>query len=155
MKNLLFLILIIVILITSGCMGGSQNTVQEKDTTTKPVTIIATPNPTTSGGNIGAITEVLVTSTDTEVIVNSSPTGAKVIIDNKLFGTTPIKLKGTNQGYHRLIMMMDGYDDYYSTIYVVINQTVFVNGILKPSTKPSYQVTSKAPTSTSAIARMK
>ncbi len=139
MKNLLFVILLVVILITAGCMGGSQNTVRDKDTATNPTTIIVTPNPTMSGGNRGTVTEVLVTSTDTEVIVNSSPTGATVLIDNKLYGTTPIKLKGINQGYYRLIMMMNGYDDYHSTIYVRINQTVMVNGILNPSNKSSNQ----------------
>jgi hypothetical protein len=100
---------------------------------TQPATVIATANPTMSGGETGATGEVL---------VYSSPTGASILIDGVYCGTTPGKVNGVPAGNHILRLTMSGYYDYEGSIYVVEGETSQGYGTLQPMN----QVTSGVPT---------
>lgn len=90
---------------------------------TQPQTIIATPNPTMSGGDTGMTGNVM---------VYSSPTGASILIDGVYCGTTPGNVNGVPVGMHILRLTMSGYYDYEGSIYVVAGQTTQGYGTLQP-----------------------
>ena len=90
---------------------------------TQPPTIIATPNPTMSGGDSGMTGNVM---------VYSSPTGASILIDGVYCGTTPGNVNGVPVGMHILRLTMSGYYDYEGSIYVVAGQTTQGYGTLQP-----------------------
>ncbi len=88
---------------------------------TQPVITPATPVQTTgSGGPTG------------EVMVYSSPTGARIWIDGNEFGTTPGKVSLIPAGNHILRLTLDGYYEYEGSIYVVAGETTQGYGTLQP-----------------------
>lgn len=90
---------------------------------THPVTIIASENPTMSGGDTGATGNVM---------VYSSPTGASILIDGVYCGTTPGNVNAVPAGNHILRLTMSGYYDYEGSLYVVAGQTNQGYGTLQP-----------------------
>ncbi len=74
---------------------------------------VATPIPSTPGTTgrfVGALT------------VDSRPPGAKVFIDGKLAGTTPLELAGLNAGEHVVRIERDGYRRWSSSVRVVASE---------------------------------
>ncbi|MFA5267351.1 MAG: PEGA domain-containing protein [Methanoregula sp.] len=92
-------------------------------TVTRPATIIATANPTISGGDTGATGNVM---------VYSSPTGASILIDGVYCGTTPGNVNAVPAGNHILRLTMSGYYDYEGSLYVIPGQTNQGYGTLQP-----------------------
>jgi hypothetical protein len=107
--------------------------VTSRRTTVIPTTTISTVNPTRSPSE---------TATSGEVMIYSSPTGARILIDNVDCGTTPGKVNGIPAGSHILRLTMSGYYDYEGSIYVVAGETTQGYGTLQPKN----QVTSAAST---------
>jgi hypothetical protein len=88
---------------------------------TQPVITAASPVQTPgSGGPTG------------EVMVYSSPTGARIWIDGNEFGTTPGKVSLIPAGNHILRLTLDGYYEYEGSIYVVAGETTQGYGTLQP-----------------------
>ncbi|MDD1684839.1 MAG: PEGA domain-containing protein [Methanoregula sp.] len=88
---------------------------------TQPV--ITAASPVQTPGSTGATGEVM---------VYSSPTGARIWIDGVDCGTTPGKVGLIPAGNHILRMTLDGYYDYEGSIYVVPGQTTQGYGTLQP-----------------------
>ena len=70
----------------------------------------ATPMPTTPA-TLGHFSGAL--------IVDSKPTGAKVYVDNKLAGTTPLAMSNVPAGSHAIRLERDGYRRWSSSVRVV------------------------------------
>jgi hypothetical protein len=100
---------------------------------TQPTSTISTVNPTLSPSE---------TATTGNVMVSSSPTGAKILIDGGDYGTTPGNVNGIPPGNHILRLTMSGYYDWEGSIYVVAGQTILGYGTLQPKN----QITSAAST---------
>jgi hypothetical protein len=100
---------------------------------TQPATVVTSANPTLS------VTE---TGTTGNVMIYSSPTGARILIDGFSCGTTPGNVNGVPAGNHILRLTLSGYYDYEGSIYIVPGQTAQGYGTLQPMS----QVTSAAPT---------
>ena len=54
--------------------------------------------------------------------VDSRPTGAKVFVDGKLVGTTPMSLPSVPAGSHAIRLEHDGYRHWSSSVRVVANE---------------------------------
>jgi len=117
-----------------------KTTVTPRKTTvvvTQTPTMIATANPTISGGETGATGEVM---------VYSSPTGAIILIDGVYCGTTPGKVNAVPAGNHILRLTLSGYYDYEGSIYVVEGETSQGYGTLQPLNLVTSAVPSPVPT---------
>jgi hypothetical protein len=74
------------------------------------------------------------------IAITSDPAGAGVYLDNAIKGITPVTLDGVSNGAHTILLRLDGYQDYSSTVTVVAEQKQ-VNAVLVN------RVTTAAPTS--------
>jgi hypothetical protein len=72
--------------------------------------------------------------TETLLNVKSTPSGVKVVVDGKFYGTTPLT-KQINPGYHSITLSLDGYKDWNGTIYVEFGQTKSLNIKMMPLTQ--------------------
>jgi hypothetical protein len=61
------------------------------------------------------------------LFVNSTPSGAKVIIDEIVAGSTPATFKNITPGDHIVTVTLSGYDDYTETVLVMSNTTSTVD----------------------------
>lgn len=67
--------------------------------------------------------------------VSSTPSGAKVLLDNNFMGITPLDLTSVATGSHTVTIQMDGYQDYSVTTPVNAGATSTVAAALVPATK--------------------
>ena len=65
------------------------------------------------------------------ISVYSTPSGARVYIDNTYIGKTPIEHKEVQRGRHEIAIEKEGYQNYTNTIEIPPNKTVVVNATLK------------------------
>ena len=70
----------------------------------------AEPTPSTMGRFVGGLS------------VDSRPTGARVYIDGKLIGTTPLAVPSIGAGEHAVRLERDGYRRWSSSIRIVANE---------------------------------
>jgi hypothetical protein len=63
--------------------------------------------------------------------VTSTPSGARVLVDDAFVGYTPLRY-GTTSGNHRVNVELDGYDGYEATINVAGGETREVQAALSP-----------------------
>ena len=66
-----------------------------------------------------------------EFVVQSRPTGAKVFLDDKLVGTTPMAPATASVGEHALRLEREGYRRWTSSIRVVSGQRTRVTASLE------------------------
>ncbi|GAB4112813.1 MAG: PEGA domain-containing protein [Candidatus Caldatribacteriota bacterium] len=66
------------------------------------------------------------------VLVDSNPRGAKVYLDNKYTGVTPLSIDRVNSGQHKIKLQLEGYQDWDSNIFVTSNQTVSISADMIP-----------------------
>jgi len=59
--------------------------------------------------------------------ITSDPPGAKVFIGGNYFKKTPLKLKDFPTGNHDIIIIMEGYDDYSTTVKLRPKETKSIN----------------------------
>jgi|WetSurMetagenome_2_1015567.scaffolds.fasta_scaffold42280_3 hypothetical protein len=81
---------------------------------------------TTAAVESGAITEVTATLQPKtgNLIVNTTPAGAQISLDNTAAGTAPVTLNGLTAGNHTVNATLEGYLPFETVIRVIPNQTV-------------------------------
>jgi hypothetical protein len=80
---------------------------------------VRTATPSTLGRFVGALT------------IESRPTGARVYVDGKLVGTTPLKLPDVSAGSHAVALEHDGYTRWSSAVRIVASETNRVTASLE------------------------
>jgi hypothetical protein len=86
-----------------------------------------------SPGNTTLVSATLTMSTGT-ISVNSTPSGATIVLDGTTRGTTPANLTGISVGSHTLVLKKNGYSDYSTSVTVSPGKTVSVSATLTVST---------------------
>jgi hypothetical protein len=66
--------------------------------------------------------------------VRSVPSGADVVVDGLLQGTTPVELTGVPEGSHTVVLSLTGYSNITSTVTIVAGEITTVNVALLPAT---------------------
>ena len=107
---------------------------------------------TVTSGRVTVIKPTLMQNTQPDmgdIQVTSNPAGASIYLDNTFQGITQaashIELTGITPGPHQLLLTLESYQDYSSTIQVISGQVTVVTASLIPSLAPSnaaLQVTS-------------
>ena len=118
---------------------GSTPTVTTAVTTIPTTTVTATPTATSTEATTG------------NVMIQSSPLGARVYIDGIYQGDTPFELEEVKAGYHSVRMTLDGYYDFDGSAYVVEGETITVFGSLQErpvTTRPTEVTTTATPVPT-------
>ena len=72
-----------------------------------------------------------------QITVRSSPSGANIYLDNSYRGLTPLTLVDIPQGSHAIILKMNGYQDWQSTVNVLAGSSTDVSGTIIPSPQPT------------------
>jgi hypothetical protein len=71
--------------------------------------------------------------TDTATLqINSEPEGANVFLDNACAGITPLTLSSVKAGSHDLLVRLQGYNDYSTTITITPGQVLQIQAGLTP-----------------------
>jgi hypothetical protein len=102
--------------------------------------------------NLVPVTAGPTPSTNGQITVRSSPSGANIYVDNLYKGLTPLTLVGIPNGGHTILLKMNGYQDWQSSVNVVAGSSTDVTGTLAVITNPqptaSAVVTQPAPIQT-------
>ncbi len=86
-----------------------------------------------------------------QITVRSSPSGANIYLDNAYRGITPLTLVEIPQGSHSIILKLNGYQDWQSSVNVAARSSTDVSGTLAasvPQATPTAVVTQPAPLQT-------
>jgi hypothetical protein len=101
---------------TAGITAGKVTTVQANMVPVSPG-----PTPYTNG----------------QITVRSNPSGANIYLDNAYRGLTPLTLVDIPQGSHAIILKLNGYQDWQSSVNVVAGSSTDVSGTLASSPQPT------------------
>jgi len=73
------------------------------------------------------------------IVITSEPTGANVYLDNTIRGISPVTLTSIANGYHTVLLRLDGYEDYTRAVTVMADAPQ-VNAVLsgKSATVTTY-----------------
>lgn len=91
-----------------------------------------------TAGSITDITEVLTPAPGPgpglpgTIDVNSQPSGASVFIDNTFSGATPVTVQSVSSGPHTILIRINGYEDYNTSIILKPGQSALVSAALAP-----------------------
>ena len=83
-------------------------------------------------------------STNGQITVRSNPSGANIYLDNLYKGLTPLTLVEIPKGSHTILLKMNGYQDWQSSVNVAAGSSTDVSGTLAATTIPQ-------PTSTTVV----
>jgi hypothetical protein len=72
-----------------------------------------------------------------EILVRSSPSGANIYLDNAYRGITPLTLVDIPQGSHAIVLKMNGYQNWQSSVNVQGGIVTDLSGTLSPSPQPT------------------
>ena len=75
--------------------------------------------------------------TNGQITVRSSPSGANIYLDNSYRGLTPLTLVDIPQGSHAIILKLNGYQDWQSSVNVPAGSSTDVSGTLASSPQPT------------------
>jgi hypothetical protein len=91
-------------------------------------------------------------NTNGQITVRSSPSGANIYVDNAYMGLTPLTLVNIPAGDHTIILKMNGYQNWQSSVKVPSGVSTDVSGTLAsiPTAVPTNSVTQLAPLPTQA-----
>ncbi|HXH06774.1 MAG TPA: PEGA domain-containing protein, partial [Vicinamibacterales bacterium] len=64
--------------------------------------------------------------------IDSRPRGARVLVDDRFVGATPVQVAALPEGPHRVRLELDGHRIWTTTANVVAGQVVRVSGSLEP-----------------------
>jgi hypothetical protein len=86
-------------------------------------------------------------NTNGQITVRSSPSGANIYLDNAYMGLTPLTLVDIPQGTHVVILKMNGYQNWQSSVSVPSGSSTDVSGTLasNPTPTPPTDITLRAP----------
>ena len=101
--------------------------------------------------NLVPVTPGPTPDTNGQITVRSSPSGANIYIDNLYKGLTPLTLVEIPKGGHSILLRMNGYQDWQSSVNVAARSSTDVSGTLAasgPQPTPSTEVTQPAPLQT-------
>ncbi len=65
-----------------------------------------------------------------DLVIESTPAGAFIVLNNRVIGVTPKKLEKTNAGKYNITIKKDGYQDYSEAVRVKDGQTATVHAQL-------------------------
>ncbi len=85
-------------------------------------------------------------STMGKLVINSTPPGATVILDNRVAGTTPVVIDPVTAGWHVIALPKAGYFTWNARNLVKMDSTLVINAILTP--KPATATPTPTPTAT-------
>jgi hypothetical protein len=87
---------------------------------------------------VSAILQPTNTPTGTgSLSISTTPTGANVDLDNNFVGITPVTLQSVGAGSHLITIMMQGYQDYSTTVQVNAGATSTVSAALSTGVTPT------------------
>jgi hypothetical protein len=86
--------------------------------------------------------------TNGQITVRSNPSGANIYLDNAYKGLTPLTLVDIPQGSHAIILKLNGYQDWQSSVNVLAGSSTDVSGTLASS--PQLTPTTLPPQTTQA-----
>ena len=69
-----------------------------------------------------------------KVEIKSTPIGASVVFDNEHKGVTPLLLENINEGQHRLILSMEGFERLNKSVIVLADSQIVVSEVLSERT---------------------
>jgi len=72
-----------------------------------------------------------------QITVRSNPSGANIYLDNAYRGLTPLTLVDIQKGSHTIILKMNGYQDWQSSVNVAFGSSTDVSGTLTLSATPT------------------
>lgn len=87
-----------------------------------------------------------VPDTNGQITVRSRPSGANIYLDNAYHGITPLTLVGIPKGSHTLLLKMNGYQDWQSSVNVAAGSSTDVSGTLAVNPAPSTITAQPSPT---------
>jgi serine/threonine protein kinase len=71
-------------------------------------------------------------SANASLSISSRPAGARVLVDGRLVGVTPVKVAGLTAGAHEIRIELDGYRPWTSTVRAIAGEDVRVAAPLEP-----------------------
>ncbi len=80
-----------------------------------------------------------------EITVRSTPSGANIYLDNAYRGLTPLTLVDIQEGNHVVILKLNGYQNWQSTVNVMGGTLTDVSGKLVVSSQPTAAPTQLTP----------
>jgi hypothetical protein len=102
--------------------------------------------------NLVPVTPGPTPDTNGQITVRSSPSGANIYLDNSYKGLTPLTLVEIPKGSHSILLKLNGYQDWQSTVNVAAGSSTDVSGTLAATTMsqptPTSAVTQPAPLQT-------
>ena len=72
-----------------------------------------------------------------QITVRSTPSGANIYLDNAYRGLTPLTLVDIPQGSHAILLRLNGYQDWQSSVSVPAGSSTDVSGTLSQNPQPS------------------
>ncbi len=72
--------------------------------------------------------------------VKSTPPGANVYLDGELVGTTPVRVPGVTPGTHRLVLTLQGYNDFMQPVDITGGSENEVNASFLSKKTPGFAV---------------
>ncbi|PKL65410.1 MAG: hypothetical protein CVV32_02795 [Methanomicrobiales archaeon HGW-Methanomicrobiales-3] len=73
--------------------------------------------------------------------ITTAPSGALVYIDDQMKGITPAVIPGLSPGSHKVLLILDGYEDFKTTIEITPGTTSeFVTGLSQRKTLPGFSI---------------
>jgi hypothetical protein len=86
--------------------------------------------------NLVPVTPGPTPNTNGQITVRSSPSGANIYVDNLYKGLTPLTLVEIPKGGHTILLKMNGYQDWQSTVNVAAGSSTDVSGTLTAISNP-------------------
>jgi hypothetical protein len=119
---------------TSGSSTGEHATITVDIDTTglSEGSYICNISISSNGGNGTFTVTVNIISSTGSISVSSSPSGAKIYLDNKYEGKTPHTITEVPPGYHTIKLSLECYHDWTKGIQVTAGETTHVHATLTP-----------------------
>ncbi len=94
--------------------------------------------------NLVPVTPGPTPGTNGQITVRSNPSGANIYVDNLYKGLTPLTLVEIPKGGHTILLRMNGYQDWQSSVNVAAGSSTDVSGTLAATTNPQTAATTVA-----------
>lgn len=84
-----------------------------------------------------------------KLVINSTPPGAMVILDNRVAGTTPMVIDPVTAGWHVIVLPKSGYFTWNAKKLVKMDSTLIIEAVLTP--KPATVTATPTPASSETM----